>query len=86
MTEEVVTTGATRHPKLQSNHHYQQTNTQLLKQKPKVIIITSCVGGHHTMPPPPAERNVAVGCQRLTFPRSTGQPLQLADADALTLR
>ena len=25
---EVVTTGAIRHAKLQSNHHHQQTNTQ----------------------------------------------------------
>jgi len=30
MTEVVVTTGAIRRAKLQSNHHYQQTNTQLI--------------------------------------------------------
>jgi len=29
MMEVVVTTGATRHAKLQSGHHHQQTNTQL---------------------------------------------------------
>jgi len=29
MMEVVVTTGAVRRAKLQSNHHYQQTNTQL---------------------------------------------------------
>jgi len=29
MTEVVVTTGAIRRAKLQSNHHHQQTNTQL---------------------------------------------------------
>ena len=28
MMEVVVTTGAIRHAKLQSNHHHQQTNTQ----------------------------------------------------------
>jgi len=33
MMEVVVTTGAVRRAKLQSNHHHQQTNTQFLQAK-----------------------------------------------------
>ena len=33
MTEAVVTTGATRHAKLRSNHHHQRTNTQLFASR-----------------------------------------------------
>jgi len=33
MMEVVVTTGATRRAKLQSNHHHQRANTQLFKRQ-----------------------------------------------------
>jgi len=42
MTEVVVTTGATRRAKLQSNRQHQQTNTQLF-YRPDVLCPTNSV-------------------------------------------
>ena len=46
MTEVVVTTGATRRAKLQSNHHHRQTNTQFF-YRPDALPVTQPTVSKH---------------------------------------
>ena len=46
MTEVVVTTGAVRGAKLQSNHHYQQTNTQFFYRPDALPVAQPTVSKH----------------------------------------